>query len=351
MTFWLRRWMEAVAHARRPHGPVLVRDHLHLDVAGVGDQALDEHDRVAEGPLCLALGALEGQLQLVLGVDLADAAAAAAAARLDDQRVADGLGVTAGVRARVDGAAAPRGDGDADLLGEQLGLDLVAEELHRLRRRADERDAHGPDQLGEGRVLGDEAPAHPDGVGPAAAQRVGEGLVVQVGVAGAGGADADGVVRLADEHRAALGVGVHGDRLDAVTVLGVELAHGADEAYCRLASVHYRNPLEHRRHLNHRSRRRPVLVPHGGCAVPVPVGVPRRVPQDRLRARRWPHPRRSARSRHCRGSARRRRRIGPRRGPGRAREPVRPGTAMRPDRAAGAGDHINNAHSRGACHI
>ena len=61
----------------------------------------------------------------------------------------------------VDRTAAPRRDRDADLLGDQLGADLVPELAHRLGARADEGDADPGAQLGEGRVLGDEAPAHP----------------------------------------------------------------------------------------------------------------------------------------------------------------------------------------------
>ena len=89
----------AVAHARRPDGAVAVGDDLDLDVAGVGDQAFEEHHRVAERALGLALRALERDVEFVGGEHLADAAAAAATAGLDDQRVADVLRVPAGVLA------------------------------------------------------------------------------------------------------------------------------------------------------------------------------------------------------------------------------------------------------------
>ena len=57
----------AVAHARRPDVAVVVGDDLHLDVAGIGDEAFEEHDRVAERALGLALGALECELRVRLG--------------------------------------------------------------------------------------------------------------------------------------------------------------------------------------------------------------------------------------------------------------------------------------------
>ena len=65
----------------------------------------------------------------------------------------------------LDRAAAPRRDRHADLLGDQLRADLVAEPAHRLRAGPDEGDADLLAQLRERRVLGDEAPADPGGVG------------------------------------------------------------------------------------------------------------------------------------------------------------------------------------------
>ena len=47
----------AVAHARRPHAAVGVRDHLHLDVAAALDQPLHEHHGVAERAQRLGLRA------------------------------------------------------------------------------------------------------------------------------------------------------------------------------------------------------------------------------------------------------------------------------------------------------
>ena len=112
-------------------------------------------------------------------------------------------------------------------------------------RRPDEGDAERGAQLGERRVLGDEAPAHPGGVGAAGAQRPGELLVVEVGVAGAGLAEQHGLVGGADERRPALGLGVQRDDPGARAVLGVELADGADEAHGGLTPVDDGDAAEH----------------------------------------------------------------------------------------------------------
>src|SRR3712207_1362552 len=164
----------AVAHTGRPDRAVLVRDDLDLDVAAALYQPLHEHDRVAEALLRLRPGAGQRLVELGLRADDADPAPATAAAGLDDERVADAVGVLPAVVQPLDRAVAPRRDRDADLLGEHLGLDLGAEQAHRLRRRPDERHAEVGAQLGEGRILGHEPPADPRRVRAARPQRAGQ---------------------------------------------------------------------------------------------------------------------------------------------------------------------------------
>ena len=155
----------AVAHAERPHGALPVGQELDLDVARRLDQALHQHRVVAEGLAGLGAGALVGVGDLVLLLHAPHAAPAAARGRLDHQREAELGGDPLGVLDAVDRPAAPRRHRHAGLLGELLGLDLVAELAHHLGVRAREDDAEPVAQLGEGRVLGDEAPADPGGVG------------------------------------------------------------------------------------------------------------------------------------------------------------------------------------------
>ena len=92
----------------------------------------------------------------------AHAAAAAAGRRLDQHRIADLFGQTQGLRFVVNQALAAGHDGDAGLLGQLAGLVLVAEQLHRLVRRADELDLAVAADLGEMCVLGEEAVAGMD---------------------------------------------------------------------------------------------------------------------------------------------------------------------------------------------
>ena len=262
----------AVAHTDRPRRALAVGDDLHLDVPRAGDELLEEHHARPEGPLRLVAGALVGVGQLGVGRDLADAAPAAPRGGLEHQRVADPGRRGDGVVEGVDPATAPRGDRHADLLGDQLGADLVAQPAHRLRARPDEGHPDALAQLGEGGVLGDEAPADPGGIRPGLEQRALEHGVVEVR-AQRRRAEVVRGVGLADEHRRALGLGVQRHRLDAVPAgpgLRVEVAHGVDQPHRGLSAVHDGDPLEHRWSSRGSGVR---VVSQAGSVPPVPEPV------------------------------------------------------------------------------
>ena len=134
MTFWLRRCTEQSrtpsAHAVPWPSAITCTSTWR---APVTRRSRNTH-AAAEGALGLQAGALVGVGELVVAADDPDAPAAAAGGRLEHQRVAD-LGRRALGRVQaLDRAAAPRRHRDADLLGDQLRADLVAELAHRVRR-------------------------------------------------------------------------------------------------------------------------------------------------------------------------------------------------------------------------
>jgi hypothetical protein len=198
----------AVPDAGRPHRAVLVGDDLHLDVPAPLDQPLHEDDGIPEGAQGLGLRPGQGLLQLGFRADDADTASPAATPGLDDERIADGGGVPDTVVDTRHRSTAPRRDRHAGLLGQHLGLDLRAEQPHRRRRGPDEGHPQRGAELGEGGVLGDEAPPDPGRVGAGRLQGPPELLVVEVRVALPGLPEQDTLVGGAHERRPPFGLGV-----------------------------------------------------------------------------------------------------------------------------------------------
>src|SRR5262249_52349296 len=139
---------------------VTVGEDLDLDVAWVGEVALEVDRRVGEELLALARGALEGGLELGLLERDAKALAATAARGLDGDREADLVGDEL-ARVVDSGERLGRAGHDRDTGGlHQLArAGLGAHRLDRRGGRPDEGDARVLARLREGRVLGEEAVA------------------------------------------------------------------------------------------------------------------------------------------------------------------------------------------------
>ena len=173
----------AVAVAEDRHAAGAVADHLHLDVAGHGQEALGEQGGRAEVGGARPGGAFPGGGQLVGGVDPGHADAAAPGRGLEQEGVAQPLGLGGGLVQRGEHAAAGQ-QGSACGCGQPAGSVLVAEGLDLVGGGADEHQAGRLDPAGEVGGLGQEAVARVDRLGPA----VERGLHHQVGpqVAAAG---------------------------------------------------------------------------------------------------------------------------------------------------------------------
>ncbi len=210
---------------------MVVADDLHLDVAGVADQALDIDAVAAEGGHRLGLAARIGLLQLCGVVDDAHAAAAAAGDRLDHDGAAGAQRVEEGPCLLQAGRpAGALDDRHAALLGQRLGLRLVAEQVERLRRRPDEDDALLGAAPGERGILAEKAIA---GMHRVAFGRLGgryHGLDIEIGPRAAPG-DFAGRVGGADMQRLRIVGGMDRDGGEA----GV--AGGAGDADGDLAAV------------------------------------------------------------------------------------------------------------------
>ena len=228
-----------VALEQMDDGAVGVAEHLHLDVARLGDELFDQHPVVAERALRLALGGGQGGLELVGVVDPAHALAAAAGHRLDQHGKADvaGRGLER-VRGLVLAVIAGY-DGHPGVLHQLLGRVLQPHGPDRVGRRADEGEAGRSTRLGESRVFGQEAVAGVDGLRAGAPGRVDDGVGLQVAVGGRGRADVHRLVGHAHVQRLGVGVGIDRDGRDA------HLPRRADHAAGDLPAVGDQDLGEH----------------------------------------------------------------------------------------------------------
>ena len=204
---------------------VRVAEYLHFDVLDVFQQLFHVHRAVAKGALGLGGGGEEGVFQLLGAVHAADAAAAAAGAGLDEQRIADLFRLGAQLLDIFHQVAAGH-DGHARRAHGAPGLVLVAHAANDLRRGADELDVALRAKLGKARVFRKQAVAGVDGLRAGERGRGEDGGHVQVTARGAGRADADALVRQRHVQSVAVGLGKHRHGGDAHLLAGADDAHG-----------------------------------------------------------------------------------------------------------------------------
>src|SRR6516225_507050 len=101
---WRRRLLDhllmaalqrAIALEEMHHMPMRVAEDLHLDMARREDVFLDQHARIPEGALGLALRRIERRVEILLAIDAPHTLAAAARDRLDEHRIAGLIGLLA----------------------------------------------------------------------------------------------------------------------------------------------------------------------------------------------------------------------------------------------------------------
>ena len=173
----------AVALAEMHGASLSVAEHLDLDVAGAAQKLLDIDRIVAERGLGFALGGAVRDLHILRASRHLHAAAAAAGSRLDENRIAD-LGAEPQRGGDVGHRAVrARHHRNAENLGSAFGLDLVAHRADVLGTRADEGDAVLGQDLGEARVLGEEAIARMHRLGPGDLAGRDDGRNVEIAVA------------------------------------------------------------------------------------------------------------------------------------------------------------------------
>ncbi len=229
----------AVAFMQVDDVALAVAEDLHLDMTRTGDVALDQHARIAEGRLPLALG--RGQIfSEVLGpVDLAHPLAAAAGDRLDQHREADAVRLGAQGLQRLVLALIAGGDGHARLDHQLFRCVFQTHGADRRRLGADPDDASRRHRLGEVGVFGQEAIAGVDGLRPRRLGRRQHLGRVQIGLARRRRADQHRLVRLAHMQGVGVGLGIDGDGAQA------HATGGAEDAAGDLAAIGDQDGFEH----------------------------------------------------------------------------------------------------------
>ena len=230
----------AVAFPEVDDVAVLVGQDLDLDVAGAFDVLLEVDVGVAEGGLGLGLCLLQGRFERqVVRRDRIPLPPPPAAALISTgkpiswaTRSASFSSSTSDRRCRARRARRPP--------ARAAGLVLVAQQLHRLGRRADEVDLAAAADLVEMGVLGQKAVAGMDRLDVADLRRADHPVDLQVAVGRLGGPDAIGLVGQFQIGAAAIRLAEDGHRLDA------HLATGADDPQGDFAAIGYQDSLVHR---------------------------------------------------------------------------------------------------------
>ncbi len=117
------------------------------------DVFLDQHPRVAKRCHRLALGGGKPLLEFRVFVDAAHAAAAASRHRLDENRIADFVGLALEKGCRLLAAVIARNHRHAGPLHERLGMILKRHGANGRRRRADKHHGGFRARIGELRIF------------------------------------------------------------------------------------------------------------------------------------------------------------------------------------------------------
>ena len=221
------------------HIAVVVRQDLDLHVLRALQVFLDEDLVVAEGLLGLVDGLLELLGHLLLAVDDAHPAAAAAVGGLQHYGVTHLAGHFYGLLGGLHGVVHAGDDGHLRGDGDLLGGDLVAHGVHALHGGADEDQTVLLALLHQDRVLCQEAIPGVNGVNVVVLGDLDDGGDVQIGIDGALlGVEGIGLVCQGTEHGVLVFLGVDGHGGDSQLIQGTEHPDGD------LSTVCHQNSLE-----------------------------------------------------------------------------------------------------------
>ena len=228
-----------LAFAEMNRRAVRVGKNLKLDVARIAQIAFEQHRVVAERGQRLTLGGVERFFERGGRCDDAHAAAAAARARLDQQRKADAFCLRAQRLEALIVAVVSRDGRHVELAHAALGFDLAAHRGHRIRRRTDERHSRRGNGPRERRALRKKAVTGMHRIGAHRHAGGDDRVDVEIRVRRGRRPDAAGVVDEPQMIRVGVGLGVDAERY------GTGLARTARHAYRDFSAIRDEQPADH----------------------------------------------------------------------------------------------------------
>ena len=201
----------AITVVERRHAAMGVREHLHLDVPCGRKIALEQQPVIAKGGPRQTLRGLHRGGHFARGVHDLHALAAAARARLDDQREPHAPRLFGETRGRLVGAVIARGHRHADRRHRGLGRALRSHGTNRGGRRSDELKAGIEACLRKLGVLRQKTIARMHRVGAHPHRKLDQLSLVQIALRRRRGPEVIGLIRLAHVLRAAVRIGIHRD--------------------------------------------------------------------------------------------------------------------------------------------
>ena len=231
------------------HVAVRITEHLHLDVAGPGDEALDQQCVVTEGSASLAPSGGD-RLEQSAGLPHdAHSLATTTCRRLEEDRIADLLRCRNDVLVAHSRIVATRNHRHSCSDGGLLRADLVAHRLEGRNGWSDEDDPRSFQCQGEFDVLRQEAIPGMHSVCTADPRSLDDAVDVQVALDGRCRADADSLV--GEPHMRGIRVSLAENRNAAQP----HASQGPDDPHCDLTSIGDEDPGESHVGLRHRQLR------------------------------------------------------------------------------------------------
>src|ERR1700733_1630255 len=221
----------ALAFEQRDHVPMLIGQHLELDVARLLDELLHVKLAVAEGIGRFRVRCVEQVRQFLRTAPNPHAAATAACLGFENDWIANLFGPVFGLFNRRDHAVGTRQNGHLGLLHRLAGFFLFAHQAGHFGRGTDELDVGRAADLSEVGVLAQQAVAGMDGFDIRDFRSGNDGWYVQVAIRQPRWPNANGLVGKFDVQRVAVRLAIDGDRTDA------EFPAGVQNAQCNFAAI------------------------------------------------------------------------------------------------------------------